>query len=172
MGLGKNRSGYGEVYLMRKIIFLLGMLSLSVLFLLSSCKSADFSVSWKEITIESYGSIRVPKDWKKVVKNGFTSFVVDDEKEVLIEYRDRLDVNPYFDNIEEMIWVRDKWFSNSAGITSYEIRYQDGSTATGVCLIFSVLDTEGFFDSIEFLCLNDTVSYDVLEKIAKSYSME
>lgn len=155
---------------MSRIVSFIGVLFLLVSSLLSSCKSADSSGSWKEVEIESCGSIRVPKDWEMVEKDGFISFVIDDEREVLIEYSNRLDVNPYFDNIEEMIWVRDKWFSNSAGITSYEIRYQDGSTATAVRLSFSVSDTEGFSDSIEFLCLKDAVSYDVLEKIAKSYS--
>ena len=157
---------------MRKIVFLIGMLSLLVLSLLSSCKFADSSGSWKEIKIESYGSISVPKDWEIVVKSGFISFVIDDEKEVLIEYIDRLDVNPYFREIKEMIRVSDEWFSNSAGITSCEIRYQDDSTATAVRLSFSVPDTKGFFNQIEFLCLNDAVSYDILERIAKSYSME
>ena len=93
-----------------------------------------------------------------------------DSKNILVQYSNDARVNPYFDQIEESVWLEDENYSNSTGIIKTEVHYKDGSKAEMFKLYFTFAGPNGF-KSAEFFCLDTSVSENTLKKIAKSYIM-
>lgn len=139
-----------------------------VLLCLNACGSTG---NGKMIEIEGYGRLEVPESWNYSSVDGFiylSSEESGDRKNVLVQYRSDEDINEYFSEIEELVWLQDENFSNGACVTKIEIHYRDGSTAETFSLCFTGPNN---YESTEFLCLDNTVSEDTLKRAAKSYVM-
>ncbi|MBQ9847361.1 MAG: hypothetical protein IJO58_06095 [Clostridia bacterium] len=148
---------------------LVSVILISCLLLLCSCNSTE---GWKTIKIENYGSIKVPENWEFSVVDGYmyiSSNESGESKNVLVQFRDDVNNNKEFDDIEDFQDIVGEFFSNSTGITKYKVLYKDGSSAEKFVLYFTSSDD---YKSTEFICLDDSVSEDVLKKIAKSYVMD
>ena len=74
-------------------------------------------------------------------------------------------MNEYFCNIEDREWVIDENYSNGASVIKYKVFFEDDSSTEIYCLRF------GASTSLEFYCLDPSVSEDTLKKIANSYTM-
>ena len=74
-----------------------------------------------------------------------------------------------FEEIKEFVDLQDENYSNSAGIGRYKVNYQDGLSEE----LFSVYFTSSrdVSEHTEFLCLDTSISEEILKKIAKSYEM-
>ncbi|MBQ9957583.1 MAG: hypothetical protein IJO89_00890 [Clostridia bacterium] len=148
---------------------LVSVILISCLLLLCSCNSTE---GWKTIKIENYGSIKVPENWEFSVVDCYmyiSSNESGESKNVLVQFRDDVNNNKEFDDIEDFQDIVGEFFSNSTGITKYKVLYKDGSSAEKFVLYFTSSDD---YKSTEFICLDDSVSEDVLKKIAKSYVMD
>lgn len=150
----------------KKTICLIGILI--VLLFLNACGTTD---NWKLIEIEKYGSIKVPKNWKFSIDDEFVYFSLEesgDSKNILVQYRSDKNINKYFAEVEELVWLQDENFSNGACITKNEVHYQDGSSVEMFSLYFTGPKIN---ESMEFFCLDNSISEDTLRKISKSYIM-
>lgn len=135
---------------------------------LAACGQID---GWKTAQIGKYGSIQVPESWKISTADEFIYFSLEENggsKDVLVQFRSDENINEYFAEIEELVWLRDENFSNSAGIMKQKAYYQDGSSAEIFALHFTGPNA---YESTEFLCVDGSVSEDTLKKIAKSFIM-
>ena len=153
----------------KKFMCLICVLIAALSIFLISCNSTE---GWKTIKIENYGSIKVPENWEFSVVDGYmyiSSNESGESKNVLVQFRDDVNNNKEFDDIEDFEWIVDENFSNSTGITKYKVLYKDGSSAEKFALYFTSSDD---YKSTEFICLDDSVSEDILKKIAKSYVMD
>lgn len=131
---------------------------------------------WKEVGIQDYGSITVPEGWECHIRDHEIYFVDEGETEFsegnvhLGGYIDDADhshtPSKVFPKIEKVESVKGQVYSNSAyrGIKKYCIRgdwYEKGH----IEIHASNRDAE-----IYMVAWDDTVSYDDLEKIAKSFT--
>lgn len=169
MGLRKNHTRYVEVYIMnKKVTTLTGILVVLLMLFLNACVSKN---NWKTVEIEGYGNIKVPQEWNASVVDGYMYLSAEngnDRKSVLIQHYFDKDVNAYFSDVEEFIWLQDENFSNSAGIIKKQVHYTDGTTAE----LFTLYFTEpNDLDLTEFICVDKSVPEDTLRKIAKSFVM-
>lgn len=159
---------------MKKVMYLIGVLVILIVFVCLVLLILDPYIipnDWQNIEIEKYGSFKVPGSWEVSIIGGYmyiSSEENGESKNILVQYRDNGNINPDFAQIEELIWMWDENFSNSTGITKYQVRYKDGSSAEMLTLYFTESDVSG---STEFLCLDDSISESTLKKIANSYIM-
>ena len=150
----------------KKTIISVFILLLLLLFL-SACGTPS---DWEEIEIENYGYIKVPANWELCVVDGFTYIYRmenGEKKNVLVQYADDSGVNPYFSEIEDMVWIRDENFSNSAAFSRKKICYRDGSMSEMYVSTFYNADISA---SKVFICIDDSVSEDTLRTITKFFS--
>ena len=142
-------------------------LCIFILFLLILC-SCNQTENWESVTLQGHGSIKVPEDWEYSVIDGFLYFSSNssgESKNTLVQYSTGLCVNEYFCNIEDREWVIDENYSNGASVIKYKVFFEDDSSTEIYCLRF------GASTSLEFYCLDPSVSEDTLKKIANSYTM-
>ena len=160
---------------MRKVIYLLGLLAIliiAVCLVLLILEPYIVPNDWKNVEIGGYGSFKVPESWDVSIADEFiyiSSEKNGESKNILVQYRDNGKINPAFVQIEELIWMWDENFSNSTGITKYQVRYKDGSSTEMLALYFTGPDISG---STVFLCLDDSISESTLKRIANSYIMK
>lgn len=163
----------------RRIICLISI-ALALL-LLSSCGVPD---SWQTIELEGVGNFRAPETWKISIIDGFM-FISSEEngesKNVLVQYTyseldiyvyecyTKFDINKYFEDIEVREFISGTAFSNETTVCRYRFQYKDGSTAEMFLVSFSNFDRSGIEKEAEFLCLDDSISESILEKIANSF---
>ena len=124
--------------------------------------------TWISARIPGYGSVKVPQNWKTTIVDGFMYFYIEENGErqnVLVQYNNDKDDNEYFSDIKGFTWLVDEHYSNSAGITKYQVSYSDGSTDELFALDFG---GDEFLDT-RFLCLDNTIPETTLKIIAKSY---
>ena len=149
----------------KKYIYLFVVL---VLLFLNACSATD---NGKTIEIKEYGSIKVPENWNFSIVDEFIYLSVDESgnsKNILVQYRTDENINNDFATIEELTWLQDENFSNGACITKNKVTYQDGTSAEMFVLCFTGPNN---YASTEIICLDTSISEDVLRKIAKSYTM-
>lgn len=161
----------------RRIICLISI-ALALL-LLSSCGVPD---SWQTVELEGVGNFRAPETWKISIIDGFM-FISSEEsgesKNVLVQYTysewehgkgfTKFDTNKYFDDIEVREFISGTAFSNETLVDRYRFQYKDGSTAEMFLMCFSNFHKSGVVKEAEFLCLDDSISESILEKIANSF---
>ena len=153
---------------MKKGMCFVSIIAIVLLFSLNACGQMN---SWKSAEIEGYGKIDVPEGWSVSVVDGFVYFSTEKNKNVvntLVQYRSDEKTNAYFSDIENLKWLQDENFSNSACITKYKLEYQDGTSVEMFALCFTAASN---YKSTEFLCLDASVSEEALREIAKSYSV-
>ena len=163
----------------RRIICLISI-ALALL-LLSSCGVPD---SWQTVELEGVGNFRAPETWKISIIDGFM-FISSEEngesKNVLVQYTyyeldiyvcecfTKFDTNKYFEDIEVREFISGTAFSNETTVDRYRFQYKDGSTAEMFLVTFSNFHKSGVVKEAEFLCLDDSISESILEKIANSF---
>ncbi len=163
----------------RRIICLISI-ALALL-LLSSCGVPD---SWQTVELEGVGNFRAPETWKISIIDGFM-FISSEEngesKNVLVQYTyyeldiyececfTKFDTNKCFEDIEAREFISGTAFSNETTVGRYRFQYKDGSTAEMFLVSFSNFDRSGIEKEAEFLCLDDSISESILEKIANSF---
>lgn len=161
----------------RRIICLISI-ALALL-LLSSCGVPD---SWQTVELEGVGNFRAPETWKISIIDGFM-FISSEEsgesKNVLVQYTyfewgygkgfTKFDTNKYFDDIEDHEFISGTAFSNETTVDRYRFQYKDGSTAEMFLVSFTNFHRSGIQKTAEFLCLDDSISESILEKIANSF---
>ena len=130
---------------MKKLKYIFGVLAilLLVVLLLNFCGVVPYN--WKTVNTGDFGRFRVPENWDISIIDGYTYISSNENgerKDILIQYASGGYTNPYFDDIEELVWLQDEWFSNSAGMINYEIRYKNGSSVKIWALEFWGLDAE------------------------------
>lgn len=147
------------------------MISIFIVLLLLFLNSCGQTGNWKMIEIEGYGSIKVPESWKISIVDEFIYFSTEengDSKNILVQYRSDKNINKHFAEIEELMWLEDENFSNCTSVTKSEVHYRDGSSAEMFSLCFTGPNN---YESTEFFCLDNSISEDILKKIANSYIM-
>ncbi len=152
----------------KKFICLISVFMVFVLLFLNSCSSTK---NWKTVEIEGYGTLKVPENWKLSIVDDFIHFSSDESgesKDVLVQYSKPGSTNEQFDDIKDFVWLVDENYSNSAGIIKYEVLYQNGTSAEMFILYFTEINNLEFS---EFICVDTSVSEDILKKITKSYHM-
>lgn len=163
----------------RRIICLISI-ALALL-LLSSCGVPD---SWQTIELEGVGNFRAPETWKISIIDGFM-FISSEEngesKNVLVQYTyyeldiyececfTKFDTNKCFEDIEAREFISGTAFSNETTVGRYRFQYKDGSTAEMFLVSFANFHRSGIEKTAEFLCLDDSISESILEKIANSF---
>lgn len=163
----------------RRIICLISI-ALALL-LLSSCGVPD---SWQTVELEGVGNFRAPETWKISIIDGFM-FISSEEngesKNVLVQYTyseldiyvcecyTKFDTNKYFDDIKDFEGMGGVNYSNSTSVIKYRFQYKDGSTAEMFLVSFENFHKSGVVKEAEFLCLDDSISESILEKIANSF---
>lgn len=161
----------------RRIICLISI-ALALL-LLSSCGVPD---SWQTVELEGVGNFRVPETWKISIIDGFM-FISSEEngesKNVLVQYTyyewehgkgfTKFDTNKYFEDIEVYEFISGTAFSNETTVERCRFQYKDGPTAEMFLVSFENFHRSGIDKTAEFLCLDDSISESILEKIANSF---
>lgn len=152
----------------RKCVFGL-LIVLFLVLLIFNLNFCGVPYNWKTVKTGEYGSFRVPESWNISVIDEYTyisSNESGDSKNILVQYASGGYTNEYFDDIEELVWLQDEWFSNSAGMINYEIRYKNGSSVKIWALEFWSLDAQ--FNT--YFCMDDSISEYTLKKIVNSYT--
>ncbi|MBE6958454.1 MAG: hypothetical protein E7447_04815 [Ruminococcaceae bacterium] len=153
---------------MKKFKYILALLSTLLLVVLVLNLAGAVRYSWKTVKTGDFGSFRVPESWDISIIDEYTYISLNkngESKNILIQYASGGYTNPYFDDIEELVWLQDEWFSNGAGMINYEIHYKNGSTAQIWALEFWGLDAQ----FITYFCLDDSLSEYTLKKIVNSF---
>lgn len=153
---------------MKKLKYVFGILAILLVAVLLLDFFGVVPFTWKTVKTEDFGSFRVPGNWEISTIDGYTYISSNkngERKDILIQYESTGYTNPYFDNIEELVWLQDEWFSNGAGMINYEIHYKDGSSAKIWALEFWSSGS-GF---VTYFCLDDSVSEYTLKKIVNSF---
>lgn len=138
-----------------------------LIFILNFCGVVPYN--WKTVKTGDFGSFRVPESLEISIIDGYTYISSNENgesKDILIQYASGGYTNPYFDDIEELVWLQDEWFSNSAGMIAYEIHYKNGSSIKIWALEFWSLDAQ--FNT--YFCMDDSISEYTLKKIVNSYT--
>ena len=153
---------------MKKLKYIFGVLAILLLVVLLLNFFGVVPFTWKTVRTGDFGSFHVPENWDISTIDGYTYISSNkngESKDILIQYDSGGYTNPYFDDIEELVWLQDEWFSNSAGMINYEIRYKDGSSVK----IWALEFWGSGLEFVTYFCLDDSVSEYTLKKIVNSF---
>ena len=158
---------------MKKIVLLL--IFCCVLF---GC--SDRYANWKTVTVEHYGTIKVPSEWEYREENDYLFFYIVDEQNneeyQLVQYSNDNGLNDYFQDILEVEnWecITSEVFSNSAVIRKEKILFKTGEAEEVFTIDLSgYIDGDPYGDTINFVFLNTSISEELAKDIAKSYVMD
>ena len=134
---------------------------------LDGCSSRD---AWQTVTIRNGGTISIPVEWQWEKEDDCLRCYVDGTcvlVESTYEYIQDEAVQALIGDIIDQKWVRDIYFSNSAGVCKYQFTFINGDITEG-CVI-SIEPYGDYNNYVYLLCFDSNVSWETLQDIAKSY---
>lgn len=156
---------------MKKIVQLLIVILLIVLF--ASC-SEEYADDWKKIEIDDCGILAIPSDWIFFEEDGYYYITDQNDVPIMIQtYSNVVDTdmdkinsvtesNKYYDDVKEIKSVRSEVLSNGV-CYGVSLMRRDGKDSERYML-------ELYNDkTVVFVVWSDTVTEELLVKIAKSF---
>ena len=158
---------------MKKIVLLL-------IFCCALFGCSDRYANWKTVTVEHYGTIKIPPEWEYREENDYLFFYTVDNQNndeyQLVQYSNDNGINDYFQDIlgvENWESITSEVFSNSAVIRKEKILFKTGEAVEVFTIDLSGCgDDNPFEGTIGFIFLNTTISEELVRDIAKSYVMD
>ncbi len=146
---------------MKKLIAMVILITI----LLCGC-GADDTKNWQTISIEDSGTIRIPNNWS-CSKEENIIYIVDENLELIMVSYDKskeLNSNRYIDGFKLVEWKSNEVLSNEAMCGRAEYLINNELEKHYFLNLTTAHDT-----SIEFVVIDQKLSYEQLIKIAKTF---